>query len=397
MKLALILTISAVISQCICAQNTPCDSIFMECRRYFKEGNIPAAEINMKLLDNFKADPGCRGASIDPDSIEILKNLITAERLSTERQLNDCIASLNEKKAMLEESEKILVSLKNVVKVVYNFETINDSTKSREEKLHAVSRGYRALRGNPEFQPRQIDSLTTVLYQLADSFYYANEYIADIIPRTYFSIGSSTFLTQNGTPKFYYEAVAGSNAMEDRTSFNASQKPSAIFPIGNTRYTLQYNAYQNDTVVIINTLTGGPMGKFSHGERVIINSCLLLDENEKFINNCEILTAAQDNTARLWHLGGNAKNRVITFNHEEPVFIAIASRDGEYIVTASKHTVKLWNKKGALYATYRHVKDISSVLLSDSKDKAEYILVFFNDDTYQFWLTPEKILSKFSD
>ena len=85
-----------------------------------------------------------------------------------------------------------------------------------------------------------------------------------------------------------------------------------------------------------------------------------------------ILTASNDNTAKLW----NSETGQLIHSlegHKGTVWSAVFSKDGDRILTASNdNTAKLWNAEtGQLIRSFRHNETVWSATFSDAIIKIE--------------------------
>ena len=110
--------------------------------------------------------------------------------------------------------------------------------------------------------------------------------------------------------------------------------------------------------------------------------------HSKFINEAVfspngeyVLTASDDNTAKLWDARTGAE--LHTFRHEDDVNSAVFSSDGKYVLTASDdNTAKLWDAcTGAEPHTFQHEYRVKSVVFSSD---GKYILTA-SYDTAKLW------------
>ena len=110
--------------------------------------------------------------------------------------------------------------------------------------------------------------------------------------------------------------------------------------------------------------------------------------HSKFINEAVfspngeyVLTASDDNTAKLWDARTGAE--LHTFRHEDDVNSAVFSSDGKYVLTASDdNTAKLWDAcTGAEPHTFQHEYGVKSVVFSSD---GKYILTA-SYDTAKLW------------
>ena len=95
-----------------------------------------------------------------------------------------------------------------------------------------------------------------------------------------------------------------------------------------------------------------------------------------------ILTASDDNTAKLWDACAGAE--LHTFRHEDDVNSAVFSSDGKHILTASDdNTAKLWNARtGAELHSFQHKDDVNSAVFSPD---GSLILILVEDGNAELW------------
>ena len=118
--------------------------------------------------------------------------------------------------------------------------------------------------------------------------------------------------------------------------------------------------------------------------RKIVTSAVFSPDGET------IVTASDDETAKLWDLKG--KLLATLTGHEKELRSAIFSPDGKAIVTASDDgTAKVWNLKGELLATLTgHKYDVISAVFSPD-DKT--IVTASSDKTAKVWNLEGKLLA----
>ncbi|MDM8558104.1 TIR domain-containing protein, partial [Candidatus Parabeggiatoa sp. HSG14] len=95
-----------------------------------------------------------------------------------------------------------------------------------------------------------------------------------------------------------------------------------------------------------------------HSARV--NSVAFSPDNQK------IVTASEDNTAKVWDVQGQA---LATLTHDEWVYSAAFSPDSQKIVTGSNNTAKVWNVQGQPLATLTHPEWVNSAAFSPDSQK----------------------------
>jgi WD40 repeat protein len=95
---------------------------------------------------------------------------------------------------------------------------------------------------------------------------------------------------------------------------------------------------------------------------------------------------------RLWDTKGNLP--VVFRGHKEPIETAIFNRDGSQILTASKDkTVRLWDIKGNLLAEFRGPEQgVTSAVFSPDRSQ---ILTASGDGTARVWDTKGNLLAVF--
>ncbi|MCU0288311.1 MAG: TIR domain-containing protein, partial [Acidobacteria bacterium] len=105
-----------------------------------------------------------------------------------------------------------------------------------------------------------------------------------------------------------------------------------------------------------------------------INSAVFSSDNR------HILTASDDNTAKVWDLEGKILTEI---KHDDRINYAIFNADDSFIITASgDRSVKIWNIGGVFMHELKHPGVVKSVALSPDKSK---ILTASNDGAARLW------------
>ncbi len=112
----------------------------------------------------------------------------------------------------------------------------------------------------------------------------------------------------------------------------------------------------DDNTAKLWNLNGQLIATFTHGDA--INSAVF-SHNSQFI-----LTASGDGTACLWNLNNLNREPIVTFHHGYSVKSAIFSPNGKRILTISDFEVKLWNLNGELITTLQHDSDVDVAVFS---------------------------------
>ena len=89
-------------------------------------------------------------------------------------------------------------------------------------------------------------------------------------------------------------------------------------------------------------------------------------EDLTFSLSSMILTASDDNTAKLWNV--ETGELIRSFRHTNWVESAVFSKDGDRVLTASDdNTAKLWNAEtGELIGSSRHNASVNSAVFSSA-------------------------------
>lgn len=101
-----------------------------------------------------------------------------------------------------------------------------------------------------------------------------------------------------------------------------------------------------------------------------------------------ILTASDDNTARLWDKAGNS---IVVFQHNDEVKSAVFSPDGTRVLTTSGHhsTPYLWDRQGNLLARLRGGR-----ITKFSPDSSLILTIDYADKTGRLWDRQGKLLAE---
>ena len=118
------------------------------------------------------------------------------------------------------------------------------------------------------------------------------------------------------------------------------------------------------------------VNSYDEGHSELINETVFSPNGEY------VLTASDDNTAKLWDARTGAE--LHTFRHEDDVNSAVFSSDGKYILTASDdYTAKLWDARtGAELHAFQHEYAVNSAVFSSD---GKYILTASDDNTAKLW------------
>lgn len=176
-----------------------------------------------------------------------------------------------------------------------------------------------------------------------------------------------------------YAASTEGNIMEWQQSKNAvssvltegSIKAIAVLP--NSQKVL-VGYYSNNTAKLFDlNQSDAPIAVFPHND-AITDVCFSKD-------GAYILTASRDNTAKLWATNGTLLQ---TFRHKDIVHSVDISPDGTKILTGSRdNTAKLWNKSGILLQTLEgHEYDVFDVHFSSN---GAMLLTASGDKTAKLW------------
>ena len=123
-----------------------------------------------------------------------------------------------------------------------------------------------------------------------------------------------------------------------------------------------------------------------HGDSV--NSSVFSPDGQK------VLTASDDNTARLWSLSGDAL-AVYSHDDEDEVRTAVFSNDGRQVLTGGNDKIaRLWSLEGELLASYQHKKNVFQATFSNDDRQILTLSERRIDDSFgdaRLWLTPKGV------
>ena len=99
-----------------------------------------------------------------------------------------------------------------------------------------------------------------------------------------------------------------------------------------------------------------------------------------------VVTASDDNTARVWDLSGDKPTATILDGHKAPVLAASFSPDGRRVVTASSdNTARVWDLSGdkpTATILERHKRSVSAASFSSD---GRHVFVASSDQTVWQW------------
>ncbi|MCU0289848.1 MAG: WD40 repeat domain-containing protein, partial [Acidobacteria bacterium] len=193
---------------------------------------------------------------------------------------------------------------------------------------------------------------------------------------------SLTFAIYKGKEATKKTTIARANYLASQAQLRLESDPAAAISLAKDAYLLD----QNPNVARV--LSAAAAQTLEHP---LYNANL---QHDYYVNSVtfslsgnKILTASEDNTAKLWDSQGKL---LYEFKHEKAVTSAVFSPDERTILTVSRDKVaRLWNLQGQLLQTFPHEKIVNSAVFSPD---GRTILTASDDNTARLWNSQGELL-----